>query len=153
MKRLAIKYLYPFAKLYWFLIRPKTFGVKIIIQNGGDILMVRHTYGNGGWTFPGGGIKRGEIPEDAARREVFEELGTVIKNTKSFGSLQTTDEYKRDTICCFSVLVESRSFTTQKEEIAEAKWFPQENILNNIRPESNSKKILELWQKRVSIHP
>jgi 8-oxo-dGTP pyrophosphatase MutT (NUDIX family) len=32
------------------------------------------------WAFFGGGIKNNETPEDAARRETFEELGYKIKN-------------------------------------------------------------------------
>lgn len=153
MKRLAIKYLYPLARLYWFLFRPKTFGAKLVIQNGNDILMVRHTYGSGGWTFPGGGIKYGETPEDAAKREAREELGIEVKNLKSIGVLLTTDEYKRDTIHCFSASVENRDLKIQKEEILEAKWFSRDNILDNIRPQSNARKIIELWQNNIYIHP
>ena len=29
------------------------------------------------WTFPGGGVKRGETPDAAARRELAEEIGLV----------------------------------------------------------------------------
>ena len=39
------------------------------------MLLVRHTYGPRAWDLPGGAIKRGEPPIDAARREMDEELG------------------------------------------------------------------------------
>ena len=32
-----------------------------------------------GWDFPGGGVDKGEDPETAGRREVFEETGLVVK--------------------------------------------------------------------------
>ncbi len=38
----------------------------------------------GHWAFFGGGIKDGETPEDAVKREAFEELNYNIKNTKLF---------------------------------------------------------------------
>lgn len=34
------------------------------------------------WTLPGGGIDPGESPEDAVRREVFEEVGLVVKEAR-----------------------------------------------------------------------
>ena len=40
-------------------------GVSVIAHDlEGQILLVRHSYGPDGWYFPGGGIARGEAPED-----------------------------------------------------------------------------------------
>src|SRR5262249_6495801 len=40
-------------------------------------LLVRTSY-LAGWHFPGGGIRRGETPEAAARRELDEEIGLTV---------------------------------------------------------------------------
>ena len=40
------------------------------------MLLVRPSY-RSAWTFPGGGIRQGETPEVAARRELAEEIGLV----------------------------------------------------------------------------
>ena len=50
----------------------------------GRILMVRRTDGEG-WAFPGGGLKEGESPEQAAYREFWEETGYRLG---SVGKLQ-----------------------------------------------------------------
>ncbi|MEZ3438763.1 MAG: NUDIX hydrolase [Oscillospiraceae bacterium] len=45
------------------------------------MLLVRHNYGSakGKYLNPGGYFREGELPEDAAIREVFEETGVKIK--------------------------------------------------------------------------
>ena len=54
--------------------------VGVIVLRENSILLVRHTYGaaEGKLLNPGGMIQQGELPTDAARREVFEETGVVI---------------------------------------------------------------------------
>ena len=43
------------------------------------VLFVRHTYGDRTpWEMPGGGLRRGEAPEAAVRREMREELGIEL---------------------------------------------------------------------------
>jgi len=51
-------------------------GVKALVSGSDGVLLVRehHRDGSEFWTLPGGGIHRGETPEDALRREIHEEL-------------------------------------------------------------------------------
>lgn len=55
--------------------------VGVIVFKGTGVLLVRHNYGsaNGKYLNPGGYLRDGELPEDAAVREVFEETGVKIK--------------------------------------------------------------------------
>ena len=48
-----------------------------IVDIGGKILFVRHTYGPAKERIliPGGYVKEGELPSDAVKRELFEETG------------------------------------------------------------------------------
>lgn len=52
-------------------------GVKaLVVTPSGRIVLVRHSY-MAGWHFPGGGLKRGETPEQGIVRELREEIGLV----------------------------------------------------------------------------
>ena len=53
-----------------------------------------------GWNFPGGKIEKGEIPLEAAKREVFEETNLVIENCEMiaeknifFANLEKGNQY------------------------------------------------------------
>jgi 8-oxo-dGTP pyrophosphatase MutT (NUDIX family) len=60
---------------YWFMARPKAFGVHAVpMTPAGKVVLVRHTYAKG-WRLPGGGIGRGEEPLAAILRELEEEIG------------------------------------------------------------------------------
>ena len=50
----------------------------VIERPDGAVLLVRQAYRHH-WGIPGGLLKRGEEPTDAARREVFEEVGIAIE--------------------------------------------------------------------------
>ena len=75
----AYKLAYALLRVYWFIFRPQIYGVKCLIEFEDSILMIRNTYGDMRWTFPGGGYKRNESPEMAAAREVREEVGISLE--------------------------------------------------------------------------
>ncbi|WP_274650111.1 NUDIX hydrolase [Paenibacillus humicola] len=55
------------------------FGVHAVITNpDAHILLLKRTYGNKGWSLPGGGVDPGETIHQALRRECREELGLEI---------------------------------------------------------------------------
>ncbi|MDN7243047.1 NUDIX domain-containing protein [Planococcus sp. N028] len=51
----------------------------ILIQEGKVALIKRVFEGDMYYVFPGGGVDPGETPEQAARREAFEELGVEVE--------------------------------------------------------------------------
>lgn len=51
------------------------------------LLLLRASY-RAEWTLPGGGIARGETPEAAARRELFEEIGLVAETLIPVGNVR-----------------------------------------------------------------
>lgn len=59
-------------------------GVSVLIRQGGRILLEKRSKApmEGAWKAPGGHMEFGETPEQAAVREVQEELGIAIDNLK-----------------------------------------------------------------------
>lgn len=110
-------------RVYWFIFRPKTYGVKVFVVFGNKVLLIRHTYGHPFWTFPGGGISKNESIENAAKREIKEETGIELGKTSLAGSFISTQEYKEDNITV--MLAEALNENIQKDdfEIKEARWF------------------------------
>ena len=63
------------------ILKTKNLGVKIVIlsKDGNRILLVEHSYKRTPmWYLPGGAVHTKERPDEAIRREIFEELGLNI---------------------------------------------------------------------------
>jgi 8-oxo-dGTP pyrophosphatase MutT (NUDIX family) len=124
--RLGFRVGYRVLRVWWFVRRPTHRGVKCVLTRGGEVLLIRHTYGRkNAWELPGGGVKRREEPPDAARREVREELGIELGEVVLLGELFARIDGKRDRMWCYSAEVGSPSVEMDRAEIADARWFPR----------------------------
>lgn len=108
--------------------RPKRFGVKCLIYDGDKILLIKNNYGSKLWNLPGGGIKKNEKPESAAKREVKEELGIELKILDFSGQYSSNIEGKRDEIYCYSSKIPKVTKLRLSREIKEAKWFDRKEL-------------------------
>jgi ADP-ribose pyrophosphatase YjhB (NUDIX family) len=143
-KRTLIQVIYPLLQLYWFFVRPKTFGVQCVIQQGDAILLVRNTYGRKQWTCPGGSIARGESAEAAIRREVREEVSLPLQQLQHLGTFDTTINYTRDRVEVFAGITPDRQVTIDPAEILDARWF-QPQALPPLAPAAA--RILGMWHR------
>ena len=123
-RRVAMRCAYAGLRTYWFLLRPEVVGVKCVVTSGDDVLFVRHTYGRRDWDLPGGSAKRREVPIDAARREMREELGRDIENWVALGKLSLSIDHHRDNLHVFRAALPDRRVKLDLAELADAQWFP-----------------------------
>lgn len=119
---------YAGLRAYWFVVRPRVVGVKCVLTNGDDVLLVRHTYGNRAWDLPGGTVRRREVPRDAAEREMQEELGRRIEHWTSLGELYVNTNHHDDNLHLFQARVADRALDLNLTELAEAGWFPRDSL-------------------------
>ena len=101
IQRIGYRVAYALLRTYWFIRRPNLSGVKCVLTDGDEVLLVRHTYGPRAWDLPGGAIKRGESPVTAARREMNEELGVSIDDWRALGTITVRIDYRKDHVYCF----------------------------------------------------
>ncbi|MEX0933956.1 MAG: NUDIX hydrolase [Candidatus Paceibacterota bacterium] len=126
--RLFFKIILPLRRLYWFIFRPKTLGVKTLIEHDRKYLFIKNAYGLKKWTFPGGGVKRNEKPEDAAKREVLEEVNIQLPNLSYIGEYRSTREYKRDIVYCYYASVKDDNYKLYPMEVEDAEWLTLDKI-------------------------
>ena len=97
---MLIKIAHLFRRAYYFIARPVTLGVRILLIDGDDVVLVKHSY-EPGWFLPGGGVKRGETLEQAIRREAAEECGALLNQVQFIGTYHNFVDYKSDHVCLF----------------------------------------------------
>ncbi|MFD5675584.1 NUDIX hydrolase [Streptomyces sp. NPDC127040] len=100
-----------------------------IITKGDRVLMVRRRQQEGKllWAFPGGGIEVGETPEQAAVREVAEEVALEAKAIRVLGArVHPQTGADMTYVACEPVTGEAR--VEDEEELAEVAWITLEEI-------------------------
>jgi len=103
-------------------------GVSVVVTDlEGRLLLVRHSYGPSAWALPGGGMRKGEAAEAAARREVIEEVGCTLDSASVIATIEETLSGAPHT----AYLVEGRTLDRprpDKREVVEARFFPRHSL-------------------------
>ena len=124
--RLAYRAAYRALIAYSFVVKPRVGGVKCVVRDErGRALFVRHTYGDRrAWELPGGGLKAGESPRAAVRREAFEELGVDIAEWDEVGHVDGPWYFKRERLTTFAAPWPPGARPRfDPVEIGDAAWF------------------------------
>lgn len=123
-----------------------TFGVKaLIVDSANRVLLVEHTYIEG-WHLPGGGIGTKETPKAALMREVTEETGLVVTGEPIlFGVYSHKIHGAND----YPLVYVVKHFNIQPKipchEIKQMAWFTHDN-LPSTATESTQKRLKEYFE-------
>ena len=100
----------------------------IIHDDEGRIFATQRGYGDykDGWEFPGGKMEPGETPEEALKREIWEELETRIVVERLVQTVEYDYPQFHLTMHCFWCHVESGSLTLKEHEAA--RWLTKDNL-------------------------
>ena len=104
--------------------------VAAVIRDNDRIFATQRGYGNykGWWEFPGGKIEAGETPQEALKREIREELDTLVE----VGDLVACVEYDYPefhlSMDCFWCTVTSGKLVLKEAE--DAKWLSKDELMS-----------------------
>jgi 8-oxo-dGTP diphosphatase len=100
----------------------------IIHDEEGRIFATQRGYGpmKDGWEFPGGKMEAGEMPEEALKREIWEELETRIEVEQLFKTIDYDYPDFHLTMHCYICKVESGKLTLKEHEAA--RWLTKEQL-------------------------
>lgn len=116
---------------YRMILRPEKERIRGFIVKDNQVLLVEHVGGNGKWTLPGGGEKRGETIETALRREIKEELGLEIKVRVELTSYTLHSYGARTTYRCLLAYALGDFEYIDRYELRKAGWFHITDLPDN----------------------
>lgn len=126
--RLGLRLAFHVLRAWWWVRRPHHRGALVAVHVGGAILLVRPSYRRC-WDLPGGGVGRGETPEQAARRELQEEVGISGVILTPAGEARGLWDWQRDHVFFFEARMEALpALTLDNREIVRAALAPLERI-------------------------
>lgn len=125
MASLATRIRSKIVHLSFLMTRPMTLGVRgVVIDPRDSVLLVRHGYVSG-WHFPGGGVEVGETCVEALERELEEEACVALRGSPVLHGLFFNERVsRRDHVAVYVI----RDFAVLGEhkpdrEIKEARFF------------------------------
>lgn len=128
-----------------------TIGVRaVVVDDKNRVLLVRHTY-SPGWYLPGGGVKKAETTQAAIIRELQEETGIVVRVEPEllgvyYHKLMNVDDYP------VLYVVRSYDFSPVKcSEIAEIGWFNYLDLPLEVT-EATKRRLLEFFMDVKQSH-
>lgn len=98
----------------------------IILNSEGHVLLLKRTYGNKGWSTPGGSVEPGETIHEALLRECHEELGVQVQNVVLTGFYYHS--IVNSQVAMFRCTIPEEMKITLSAEHSEYKWFPLEEL-------------------------
>ncbi len=109
---------------WWRHFPPQARGVCVIaFDQGGDLLLLRQSYGTHKWVLPGGGMGRNEDPAAAAEREFAEEARCGLRD---LAFLHVSEEHFKggsSKVHIFAGRVDGMP-RPDRREIVDARFFP-----------------------------
>lgn len=142
--RAGLKVAHEVRKRWWALRKPQLEASSVLAFDlQGRLLVIRLSYGSGDWTFPTGGIDRGETPEQAARRELQEETGCRAHAMTALGIDEGELHRAHHRVHVFATKVQDNPVPDGRE-VLEARFFPVHSLPEPLS--GATRRRLQMWR-------
>jgi 8-oxo-dGTP diphosphatase len=122
--QVALRLGFVLARAWWRVSRSPHQGALVAVYVGEALLLLRSSY-RSEWNFPGGGVRRGEMPEEAARRELAEEIGLAAPVVRPAGVISGIWDGRPDRVHFFELQLERLpELRLDNREIVAARLVP-----------------------------
>jgi len=122
-------------------------GTSVIVTNrAGEVLLLRHSYGPDVWALPGGGLARGEQPEDCARRELAEEVAIEASALLFVGRIEEEISGAPHSAHLFACAT-NQTPVPDRREVVEARFFALDSLPRNLG--RAARRRIEFWRRRA----
>lgn len=134
LHRTGLQLAHALRKRWWRLAQVRLQGSRVLaLDESGQVLLIRHSYGSGNWMLPGGGIARGEDPLNAALRELAEETGLTLQRPRCIAVLEEPLYGTTNRVHLFSGQA-SGALSIDRREIIEAAFFAPQTLPAELSP-------------------
>lgn len=140
LRRFGLRVGYRVLRMSWRLRHPVSLGVRLLLVDDGEILLVKHTY-RPGWFLPGGRPDRGESLAHTARREAQEEAGVQTDGVELLGMVSHLPSWRSDHVAIFR----ANSFDRQPTSSGEIERVEMFSL--NALPDDTSDEARAVLQK------
>jgi 8-oxo-dGTP diphosphatase len=130
--RLAYRSAYRMARVYWTLFNPLHHGALVALWHEGKILLIRNSYVDY-FSLPGGYVRRGEQPRDAAVRELREEVSLSVDPEQLELRVDETNDWegRQDHVVIFELCVtDPPRIQVDNREVIAAEFVSPEDALS-----------------------
>jgi 8-oxo-dGTP diphosphatase len=126
--RTAYRLGFPAARIWWRLTGARHEGAIVAVHVGGLLLLLRSSYRRE-WNFPGGSVRHGESPDEAARRELAEEIGLSASSLVPAGEVSGFWEGRQDRVHLFELRLDRLpELRLDNREIVAARLATEEEL-------------------------
>ncbi len=133
-----------------------TVGCGVLIENDKHELLLQKRSDNGEWCIPGGALEPMETYEEAAKREIFEEVGIKVSELRLFGLYSGPDREihypNGDVVYSLSVIFITNAYegeiSDSDSEVLEHRFFDRDNIPAELF-EPDARPVLD-WKRGIT---
>ena len=122
--------------------------VAVVIARDNRVLLGRRCIdpGSGRWSFPAGYVNRGEVLEQAAVREVGEELGVTVRLLGLIGAYSEPDNPV--VLIVYTGEIQAGEPRADGREVSEVRWFSLDALPNDLAF-PHDRRVLADWNRAV----